>query len=152
MKYQLSPKGDAFVKDFEQFRAQAYLDQAGIPTIGYGTIRINGEPVKLGMTCTMEQALEWKRADMARFLACIEREVKVPLKQNQVDALASFVYNVGEGALKSSSLLKAINTGKAITEDLFTRWNKVKHPQTGKLIVSNGLTRRRKAEFALFSE
>ena len=150
MKYQLSPAGDALVKEFEEFRAKAYLDAKKVPTIGYGTTRIKGVPVKLGMTCTMEQALEWKRDDDQQFLADIERLVKVPLTQNQVDALVSFVYNVGAGGFSSSTLLKAINSSKPVFEDYFVRWNKVRDPKTGKLVVLSGLTRRRQAEYKLY--
>lgn len=152
MALSLSASGMEILKDFEGFRSSAYLDSKGIPTIGYGTIRINGQPVRLGMTCTMAQALEWKRQDLARFLPAIERLVKVPLTQNQVDALVCFVYNVGEGGFASSSLLRAINARQPITEDLFTRWNKISERRNGRkvYIVVPGLTSRRKAEYRLF--
>lgn len=152
----LSPAGDKLIKDFEGFRAKAYKDSKGIWTIGYGTIRVDGKPVVEGMTCTLEQALEWKRQDLARFLPAIERLVKVPLTQNQIDAIVSFVYNVGDGAFASSSLLRAINSKQPVTADLFTRWNKITvidpHTKQKKLVEVDGLTRRRRAEFALFSK
>lgn len=70
------------------------------------------------------------------------------LNQNQVDALASFTYNVGKFGFAKSSLLTALNSKLLITEDLFTRWNKVRID--GKLVESNGLTDRRKKEYKLF--
>jgi lysozyme len=147
----LSAAGDQFIKDFEAFRSTAYPDSKGVWTIGFGTTRINGVPVRPGMTCSMEQALEWKRQDVAQFLPVIARLVRAPLNQNQIDALVSFVYNVGPGGFQASSLLKTINAGAPVTEDLFTRWNKIRDPRTGQLIVLNGLTRRRRAEYQLFT-
>lgn len=154
MALQLSDSGLKLLQRFEGYRNKSYLDSAGIWTIGYGTTRINGKRVTPGMTCTLEQALAWKQADLGLFIPAIERLVKVPLTQNMVDSLVSFVYNVGEGALAQSSLLRAINGRRLITPDLFTRWNKITvvDKNTGReyLKVLPGLTARRKAEYELF--
>lgn len=148
---ELGVRGRDLILDYEKFSAEPYLDQGGIPTIGYGTIRINGEPVTMQTPpCTIEQAMAWFTEDAADKVAHVNRLVKVPLTQNQFDALVSFVYNVGEGGFGSSSLLRAINARQPIPENLFTRWNKVRHPVTKQLMVSNGLTRRRKDEYQLF--
>lgn len=147
---QLSPSGVTFLHDAEELRLTSYPDSKGVWTIGWGTTRIDGKPVRPGMTCTEEQALAWANADCREALDAIEASVRVPLTQNQIDALCSFAYNVGIGGFKSSSLLRAINSRQPIAEDLFTRWNKIRDPKTGQLVVLNGLTNRRKREYKLF--
>lgn len=141
-----SNSGISLIKSFEGKRLNAYDDGVGVWTIGFGTIKYpNGVRVKKGDTCTEEQAEVYLKNDLVKFESAINRLVKVPLNQNQFDALASFTYNLGETNLSSSTLLKKLNTkdykGAA---DQFERWNKA----GGK--VMTGLTRRRKAEKELF--
>ncbi len=144
-------KGIALIKHFEGFRSDSYKDQAGIPTIGYGTITYpNGEPVRMGETVSEEKALEYLYNDVRHTEREVNAILKVNLTQCQFDSLVSFAYNVGCYGLKSSSLLKCINshnTDQDITE-LFTRWNKV--TVNGVKQESKGLTNRRKSEAWLF--
>ncbi len=143
----VSQRGIDLVKEFEGFRSKAYQDTVGIWTIGYGTTRIDGKPVRPGMTCTREQAEKWLRDDIARHLAEVESAInpKIHLTQNQVDAIASFVYNVGVTNFKNSTLCRLINENKLeAAAQQFIRWNKA----GGKVL--EGLTRRRNAEAALF--
>src|SRR3954469_14753181 len=147
----LSEAGALLIRNNEAFRANAYLDSKGVPTIGYGTTLINGHvPVTMGMTCTPEQALTWFQSDCRKFVAAINDLVKIELTQNQFDALVSFVYNVGIGGFTTSSLLRAINHNQPIVEDPWTRWNKIRDPHTGQLVVLNGLTTRRQREYQHF--
>jgi peptidoglycan hydrolase-like protein with peptidoglycan-binding domain len=83
--------------------------------------------------------------DVGRFEAAVNRLVKVPLSQGQFDALVSFSFNVGEGALADSTLLRKLNARdyKGARRE-FARWNK------GGGRVLPGLTRRRAAEAKLF--
>lgn len=131
------------IKEFEGFRSKAYLCPAGVWTIGYGTTR----DVKKGDTCTKEQGEAWLVDDIIheRF-PVIDKAIKVPLSVNQICALISFVYNVGNGAFAKSTLVKMINAkaSKAETAAEFHKWNK------GGGRVLAGLVRRRKAEAALF--
>ena len=143
-KLRTSAKGLALLEEFEGLRLKAYKDGGGVWTIGWGTTRINGKPVTEGMTCTKEQAREWKLADMARFESDVKNAIKIPLTQNQFDALVVLTYNIGGAGFLKSTLAHHINAGKPIFEDLFTRWNK----DNGKVV--DGLTRRRKAEYALY--
>lgn len=141
-----SNSGINLIKSFEGKRLKAYDDGVGVWTIGFGTIKYpNGVRVEKGDTCSEEQAESYLKNDLVKFENAINRLVKVPLTQNQFDALASFTYNLGETNLSSSTLLRKLNTkdykGAA---DQFERWNKA----GGK--VMNGLTRRRKAEKELF--
>lgn len=149
----LSPKGDQFLKDNEEsgeFSPEAYLDSVGIPTIGYGSTRINGMPVEMGMKINLPVAEALFYGEVRPILLFIARVVHVPLNQNQIDALVSFIYNIGMGGFSESSILKCINTHKPIVEDLFTRWNK--GTIDGHLVTINGLTLRRKREYKLFME
>ena len=107
-----SPNAATFVTQFERFSDTAYLCPAGVWTIGYGTtVYPGGARVTQGDTCTEGQAQAWLQNDLAGAGAAVAREVKVDLTQNQFDALTSFVYNLGAGALQSSTLLRLLNEG-----------------------------------------
>ena len=142
-----SQSGIDLIKQFESFRAKPYLCSAGVPTIGYGTtVYPNGIKVKLSDQKITQQLAE---TFLQHHVNAIEKDVlslvKMPLTQNQFDALVSFAYNVGLGAFRDSTLLKLLNAGDIDNASKqFERWNKA----GGK--VSNGLTRRRNAEKALF--
>lgn len=136
-----SQKGIDLIKKFEGCRLEAYKCPAGIWTIGYG----HTKGVKGGMIISREQAKEFLREDLRIFEQAVEACVKVPLSQNQFDALVSFCYNCGSGALKTSTLLRLLNEGKySEAGEQFLRWNKA----GGKVLV--GLTRRREKERELF--
>jgi len=99
------------------------------------------------MTITQSEADQRLRDHLAGVEARIEVLVKVPLTQNQFDALCSFTYNLGAGALRTSTLLQLVNLGDfAAASKQFLRWDKA----GGKPLA--GLTRRRRAEMALFEE
>lgn len=137
--------GKSLIKEFEGFRAVAYLCPAGVWTVGYGTTKINGTSVTSKTKVTTDEAEKFLEQDLQLFEDGVNHNVTVQLTQNQFDALVCFVYNLGVGSLKSSTLLKRINAGK-FTEaaDEFLKWDKAK----GKKLP--GLTRRRKAERELF--
>ena len=129
------------VKEAEGLRLSAYLCPAGIPTIGYG----HTKGVKLGDTCTKEQAEKWLENDFFTAKRDVKAVVKVPLKENQLDALASFVFNLGVRKLIQSTLLKKLNAGDyngAAAE--FDKW-----VFAGKVKL-NGLVKRRAKERELF--
>lgn len=137
-----SDAGLGLIKQFEGCRLDAYMPTPDdVPTIGYG----HTLGVKMGDTCTQEQATEWLRADVAGAERCANNSVAVALTQSQFDALVSFVFNLGCGALRSSTLLKLLNQGDDAGAALqFGRWN---HQGNKELA---GLTRRRAAETELF--
>ena len=108
----VSNKGVDLICEFEGKRLIAYDDGVGIWTIGFGTIKYpNGVRVKKGDTCTLEQAKEYMRHDLIEFEHTVNSSVKVPLNQNQFDALVSLAYNIGSSAFKSSTLVKKLNAG-----------------------------------------
>lgn len=142
----ISERGLEVIREFEGFRENAYLDTGGVWTIGFGTIKYpNGTKVKKGDSCTRAQAETWLKNDTAWVGACLDRTIKVTVNQNQFDALASFIYNVGETAFMKSTMLKALNAGNyAGAASQFDRWVY----DNGKAI--NGLVNRRAKEKALF--
>lgn len=149
-QWDISAKGYAIIRQFEGLRTTAYLDSVGKWTIGYGTIKYpNGKSVQKGDTCTAAQAEEWLKHDCAWVDAAVDKYVKVKITQGQHDALASFVYNVGETAFSNSDLLEYLNAGKpdlALKE--FPKWNK--GTIAGRKTVLAGLSNRRAQEAALF--
>jgi lysozyme len=145
-----SDAGLTFLTQQEGLKLSAYRDSAGIPTIGYGSIRVDGIPVIMGQIITLLKARQCLLSDCAEFLTVIKLNVTVPLTQNQIDALVSFTYNVGGSAFLSSSLRRVINAGQPIPLDLFTRWNKVHDPVSKQLVIVPGLTLRRIREYQYF--
>ena len=130
-----------FIREVEGFNREAYQDEGGVWTIGYGHIK----GVSEGMTITQEQAEEMLRDEMAEYEGYVNSLVTVELNQNQFDAMVSWVYNLGGGNLSSSTLLKVLNDGDyAGVPAQMMRWNKA----GGKVL--EGLTRRRQAEADLF--
>ena len=108
----VSNKGVDLICEFEGKRLAAYDDGVGVWTIGFGTIKYpNGVRVKKGDTCTLDQAKEYMRHDLIEFEHTVNSSVKVPLNQNQFDALVSLAYNIGSNAFKSSTLVKKLNAG-----------------------------------------
>ncbi|MEG0906811.1 MAG: glycoside hydrolase family protein [Cellulosilyticaceae bacterium] len=145
-KHSLSNNGMKLLEQFEGLRLEAYLDSAGIATIGWGSIKYpNGSKVKKGDKITKAQAKQYKLHDLKEFESTVNTSVIVPLSQNQYDALVSLSYNIGSGAFKNSTLLKKLNSGdyKGAAEQ-FLVWNKVNSKRV------QGLVNRREAERNLF--
>jgi lysozyme len=156
----LSDDGLRFIAGFEGYheslpdgRCRAYRcvvgrDKKGRPihdgkwTIGFGCT----EGVTEGLIWTREEAEQAFREELTRFEAAVNRLVKVPISANAYDALVSFAYNCGEGALSKSNLLKKLNKGDhAGAAREFGNWvnsNGVKNVP--------GLVRRRAEEKAMF--
>lgn len=134
-------KGIELIKHFEGCELEAYKCPAGVWTIGYGHIK----GVKEGMTITESQAEEMLKSELNEYEGYINNLVTVELNQNQFDAMVSWVYNLGGGNLKASTLLKVLNAGDydGVPAQML-RWNKA----GGKVL--EGLTRRRQAEADLF--
>ncbi|MGR2920795.1 lysozyme [Acinetobacter sp. 1125_18A] len=142
----ISENGFQIIREFESFQPKAYLDTGGIWTIGYGTIKYpKGVRVAKGDICTQAQAEMWLKNDCKWVDACLDKYVKVPVTQNQFDALASLVYNIGETAFVKSTLLSVLNQSSyKLAAEQFDRWVY----DNGKKI--QGLVNRRKKEKELF--
>jgi lysozyme len=101
-------------------RLKAYKDTKGIWTIGVGH---TGPEVVAGMCITNEQCAKYLKQDVKTAENAVNKLVKVPLTQNQYDALVSFIFNVGVGAFTRSTMLKVLNLGNyAEAVRQFDRW------------------------------
>ena len=141
----VSPTGIAFPKSMEGCVLHSYADPGtgGAPwTAGWGHC---GPEVHPNMTITQAQADAWLNADLARAGLVVNSLVHVYLNQNAFDACCDFVFNVGAGNFRSSTLLRLINAGDMTgAAAQFDRWTQ------GGGHVLPGLVRRRAAEKALF--
>jgi GH24 family phage-related lysozyme (muramidase) len=146
MGRKISKNGLELIKGFEGLYLTAYLDIVGVPTIGFGcTEGVTKEDVANKRTITEQEAIDMMMKELDRFEKGVTKYVTIPINQNQFDALVSFSYNVGLGALQKSTLLKILNAGDISgAAEQFLRWNKA-----GGVEVK-GLTRRRQAERSLF--
>lgn len=137
--------GKEIIKHFEGLKLVAYLCPVGVPTIGWG----HTKDVQLGDRCTPEQAETWLEEDYSEALDAVLRNVKTNLTENQKQALTSWVFNLGEGRLKSSTLLKKLNLNdmEGASKEIL-KWNKGR--VNGQLIIMPGLDRRRILERQLF--
>lgn len=135
------------IKQWEGLQLVPYQDQAGVWTDGYG----NTLHVVPGRKITEAKA----ESDLIRNLqsaeSAVERLVKVVLNDYQFGALVSFVFNIGESAFASSTLLKVLNQGKyELVPAQLMRWNKI--TVGGKKAANTGLTNRRAAEAGLWAK
>ena len=139
----LSLEGLKLIKEFEGLRLHAYRCSANVLTIGYGH---TGSWIQEDSEITEIEAEELLKKDCQVFVDGVNRLVKVQINQNQFDALVSFAFNLGLGALSGSTLLKLLNDrcDRTIVAAEFQKWCKA----DGKVL--EGLLRRRKAEAALF--
>jgi len=138
-----SKAGIDFIKGYEKLKLQPYKCSGGWWTIGYGHAISKTDKPDWSITTT--EAIELLERDLSKAEGAVGRYVRVRLIQNQFDALVSFTFNVGTGALQSSALRQKLNRGEyddAASE--FGRW----------IIAggrrSLGLVRRREAERRLY--
>jgi len=137
----ISKAGLSLIKEFEGCRLTSYICAAGVLTIGYGS---TGPHVTPGKTITQAEADALLLKDVARFEKGVDDLITVPLKQCQFDALVSFAFNCGNGALEESTLRKRLNAGEdpnTVAKEELPRW-------TNKGLA--GLVRRRTAEVNMF--
>lgn len=153
----ITQEGINLIKSFESCRLKSYLDSKKIPTIGWGnTFYENGTSVKLGDTITQERADRLFLNILSIFDKGVDQLVTSNINDNQKAALVSFAYNVGldidadtkaEG-LGDSTLLKKVNVNPndPLIRNEFMKWvNKGSS-------FEKGLTRRREAEWKLYSK
>jgi lysozyme len=135
--------GLALTKGFEGLRLEAYADQGGVWTVGYGH---TGPGVYAGLAITEDQAETLLISDIAGAVACVNRLVTAKVNQNQFDALVDFTFNLGCASLAQSTLLRTVNAGDFQGAGAqFLRWDHIRG------VVVMGLARRRQAEVVLFN-
>ena len=138
--------GIALIKQFEGCRLEAYKDSAGIPTIGFGnTYYPDGSKVKIGDKITQQRAEELLQVLLPRYEKIVLNAIKVPLTQNQFDALVCFCWNTGG----SNTLFGLINA-RAENKIVADWWSSHYVMAGGKLL--KGLQLRRIAESNLFTK
>lgn len=141
-----------FIKSREGLKLSSYQDSAGIWTIGYGTIVYEtGVPVKGGQTITADDAEHLLSLEINKKSLAVDTAIHgVTLNQHQYNALVSFAYNAGFGALLGSTLLKRIklNPDDPTIRDAFMMWDKAH--TNGQLAEVDGLKNRREAEANLY--
>lgn len=141
----LSAKGLRLIKNYEGLRLFAYLDAVGYLTVGYGHLVKPSDKIKLAQKITQADADRLLIADTADAQNAVRNLVKVPLNQNQFDALTSLVFNIGTGNFRKSTVLKMLNQKKYDSAaDSFLRH------VFAKGIKLKGLVRRRNEERNLF--
>ena len=144
----IGSKGLELIKQFEGFSSKPYLCPAGVPTIGYGSTRYaDGRKVSMSDNPINEAGATSLLANtLGQYEQAVDAYCVDTINQNQFDALVSFAYNLGNGNLKSSTLLKKVNANPndPSIKDEFLKWNKA----AGKVL--SGLTKRREAERDLY--
>ena len=146
----ISPAGIDRIKRYEGFSLHVYDDQAGLPTIGWGHLIKAGEPFDSTTKLTMAEAESLLRNDLQVFTLGVDALLEVEVTQEQYYSIVSLAYNIGLGALRTSSFLRSVNgreSNEAIRERL-SRWNKITDPKTKQKVESAGLTKRRADEGA----
>ncbi len=142
--YEYSSAGLALTRSFEGLRLDAYQDSAGVWTVGYGH---TGPEVRAGQHINEAEAEALLRDDVAASVKCVRQAVKLPLAQQQFDALVDFCFNAGRGNLLGSTLLHDVNRGHfASAAAQFGLW-----VHGGGRVIA-GLVRRRAAEAAMFGQ
>jgi lysozyme len=144
--------GLEFLITLEALKLKPYLDTKKVPTIGIGsTFYENGERVKMtDRPITKEEAFHLFELTKGKYEKPINDRIKVPINQNQFNALFAFTYNVGPTGAANSDLFKYINAGasRAAIEKGFMNWK-------GKRLNKQGkpeLLTRRQAEINKFYE
>jgi GH24 family phage-related lysozyme (muramidase) len=149
---EISPAGLQLTKDSEGFVSELYNDAANYCTIAYGhLIKLapcdGSEPGEFLQGITEEQGTRLLQTDMRRSQLSVMRYVEVELTDGQYAALCDFVFNVGSGNFRNSTLLKVLNANDyAGVPFQLRRWVKAGGREL------EGLKRRREKEIALFSE
>jgi lysozyme len=145
----IDKKGIDLIKEFEGIRLGAYLCSAGVPTIGYGSTYYP-DKTKVKMGDRLKDAAESETL-LAITVQSFENNVTAlvngtQLTTNQFNALVSFAFNLGTGALAKSTLLKKVkaNPNDPSIAIEFAKWVNAAG------VKLEGLVRRRKAEAAMY--
>jgi lysozyme len=138
-------RGIRIIRESEGLRLKAYQDSGSIWTVGVGHTR----GVQPNEVISWECAKSFFWQDIGEAEKAVKTLVRTPLNANQFSALVSFVFNLGSGKLKTSTLLKKLNGGdvKGAAAE-FSRW--VYGSVKGEMVKLPGLVKRRERERKLF--
>lgn len=119
----ISRQGLDLICRFEGFSPIIYMCPAGYPTIGYGHLITEANKEQFLDGVDEDEALDLLRQDVAVAERAVLRLISVPLTQGQFDALVSFTFNLGAGALQRSTLRRKVNCEEhADVTDEFMKW------------------------------
>jgi lysozyme len=142
---EISSAGLSMLTGFENDELTAYLDEAGVWTVGFGHT-----PAHEGQTITREEAEELLDADLLAAETTVCQSAK-NANDNQYAAMVSLCYNIGNTGFRSSTVLREHNAGNyAAAAKAFLMWDKI--TKDGRLVDSAGLLNRRKTEMALYEK
>lgn len=121
----MSTRGREALKAREGLRLNAYRDSVGVWTIGVGHTAAAGKPIPMpGLTITAKEADDILTRDLGLYERAIDGALRVPVTQNQYDALVSICFNVGP-KFANSTTIKRLNAGDAAgAADAILFWNK----------------------------
>lgn len=143
----ITQDGLDLIKRFEGFSPTIYICPAGYPTIGYGHLVRDHEQDRYQQGITEQEAEDLLRRDVQVAERAVLRLIDVPLTDGQYDALVSFTFNLGAGALQRSTLRGKVNRAEHDQVPLqLKRWVWA----GGRRL--QGLVRRRAAEALFYSE
>ncbi len=135
----------ALIAEAEGLRLVAYRCPAGVPTIGWGET----DGVRMGDTCTKEQADRWLCEDLTERAQAVRKMCTVDPSLNELGGLTSLSYNIGIEALRGSTALRLHNAGDhQAASRAICLWDKAK--VDGVLTTLPGLTARRAREQAMY--
>lgn len=144
-----SAAGLELIAKWEGCVLKPYKDIAGLRTIGFGHLIKPGEIFPDGVAITRERALELLAKDVEICEVAIKRHIKIPLNQNQFDALVSFGFNCGTGVYINSGVAMAVNAGQFdVVPQKLQEWSKARINGTMQTVI--GLLNRRKHESEVF--
>jgi len=144
----MSEAGLAKIREHEAFVPKVYDDGAGNSTIGYGHMVLDGEDFSGGIT--EAEAIKLFEKDVERVVNGSLDKIEVELTQNQIDAIGSFVFNVGPGAFEKGPL-PYINARKhESATSRILKYVTGRDVRTGERRVLRGLLKRRRDEVALY--
>lgn len=144
------------IKSLEDFRPTAYLDAAGVLTIGYGQAfhYPNSTTIRLGDTCTPEQATVWLdnhlSIEVFSFVKILQERYQ--FNDDVFVAISSLIYNIGKNRpgpfFYKALLANKQGNGPELLATAFRMYDKI--TVGGKLVVCQGLANRREKEIAVF--
>lgn len=105
----ITEMGLDLIRYFEGFSPTVYICPAGYATIGYGHLLRGKEQQQFEQSITEEQAGRLLRQDVRASEHAVLRLIHVPLTDGQFDAMVSFTFNLGSGALQASTLRRVVN-------------------------------------------
>ena len=142
----ITDEGLDLIKRFEGFAPEVYVCPGGWPTIGYGHVVRDDERERFADGIDEAEAEELLRRVVETAERAVLRLIRVPLEDGRFDALGSFTFNLGAGALQRSTVRRKVNREEhdAVPAE-FRRWN-----WAGGCRLK-GLVRRREAEAVLYA-